>query len=133
MKPRGWKLNPHWVMLHEALMRERRAKAEFLMHSARAQEIMEQASKVRHVSPRKNSNRSWKAPMTHPITDHHDGDEIYWRYPTVHGPAPRGVKLTLLTIGNQQVTGDWAEGGGFKAWSPLIRRDKEVERQLGYL
>ena len=55
-------------------------------------------------------------------------NDIYWRYTE---PAPRGVKLTLLTRGNVQVTGDWTDNGGYKAWSPLIRRDKQLERQLG--
>ena len=47
-------------------------------------------------------------------------------------PAPKGVKLTLLTVGNVQVTGEWMEGA-FKAWAPLLRRDKELERKLGIL
>jgi hypothetical protein len=48
-------------------------------------------------------------------------------------PAPRGVKLTLLTIGNIQVTGQWDDSGAYKAWAPLLKRDKELERQLGLL
>ena len=47
-------------------------------------------------------------------------------------PAPRGVKLTLLTKGNIQVTGEWTEGA-YKAWAPLLKRDKELERKLGIL
>ena len=54
--------------------------------------------------------------------------EVYWRYTE---PAPKGVKLSLLTIGKVQVTGEWTDGGGFIAWSPLIPRDKNTERLLG--
>ena len=54
--------------------------------------------------------------------------DIYWRYTE---PAPRGVKLTLLTRGNVQVTGEWADNAGYKAWAPLIRRNKQIEKDLG--
>lgn len=55
-------------------------------------------------------------------------NDIYWRYVE---PAPKGVKLTLLTIGNVQVTGEWVDNAGYKAWSPLLRRDKKLEIELG--
>lgn len=61
-----------------------------------------------------------------------DSDQIFWRYPSVHGLPPRGVKMSLLTMGNQQVVGDWSDIG-YKAWAPLIKRDKDIERTLGYL
>ena len=48
-------------------------------------------------------------------------------------PAPRGVKLTLLTKGKIQVTGEWVDGGGYIAWAPLLRRDKQLEKELGIL
>jgi hypothetical protein len=60
----------------------------------------------------------------------HLAGDNYWRYTE---PAPRGVKLALLTIGKIQVTGEWMDGCGYIAWSPLIRRNKDIERQLGYL
>ena len=47
-------------------------------------------------------------------------------------PAPRGVKLTLLTLGNIQVTGYW-EPSMYKAWAPLLKRDKQKEKELGIL
>lgn len=46
-------------------------------------------------------------------------------------PAPRGVKLTLLTIGKVQVVGEWSDIGGYIAWAPLLKRDKELEERLG--
>jgi hypothetical protein len=46
-------------------------------------------------------------------------------------PAPRGVKLTLLTIGKIQVTGVWTDDGSYIAWAPLLKRDKLVEDALG--
>lgn len=64
------------------------------------------------------------------------GDKHYAAEPTGYNyrdPAPRGVKLTLLTIGNVQVTGEWSDDGGYKAWAPLLKRDKELERKLGIL
>ena len=61
-------------------------------------------------------------------TDHVAADETFYRYTE---PAPRGVKLTLLTVGNVQVTGEWSDRGGYKAWAPLIKRDKEQEKALG--
>ncbi len=61
---------------------------------------------------------------------HLDSYTPEWEYKK---PAPRGVKLSLLTIGNQQVTGDWSADGRYKAWAPLIKRNKDIERELGYL
>lgn len=46
-------------------------------------------------------------------------------------PAPRGVKLTLLTAGKIQVTGEWADSGMYIAWAPLLKRDKALEERLG--
>jgi hypothetical protein len=48
-------------------------------------------------------------------------------------PAPKGVKLTLLTKGKVQVTGEWVEGGAFIAWAPLLKRDKQLEEEMGLL
>ena len=61
---------------------------------------------------------------------HLDASQPEWEYIK---PAPRGVKLTLLTLGNQQVIGEWRDDGGYKAWAPLLKRCKETERRLGYL
>lgn len=47
-------------------------------------------------------------------------------------PAPKGVKLTLLTLGNIQVTGVWSKNL-YKAWAPLLKRDKQMEKELGIL
>lgn len=54
--------------------------------------------------------------------------ESSWRYIE---PAPRGKKLSLLTRGGIQVTGEWKDGGDFIAWAPLIKRNHELERELG--
>lgn len=62
-------------------------------------------------------------------------------------PAPLNTKLLLLTHDNMCVVGVWkgpalsgrpvAPGerpsSSFKAWAGLPERDKEVERQLGWL
>lgn len=45
-------------------------------------------------------------------------------------PAPRGVKLTLLTTGKVQVVGEWRDGM-YIAWAPLLKRDKALEERLG--
>jgi hypothetical protein len=63
------------------------------------------------------------------MTGHLAGPPSGWEYLL---PAPRGVKITLLTIGNMQVTGVW-QAGMYKAWCLLIERDKELERKLGYI
>ena len=68
----------------------------------------------------------------------------YFRYTE---PAPLNTKIQLLTHDNQCVVGVWkgppldgrpaAPGerppGSFKAWAGLPERNKEVERQLGWL
>lgn len=59
-------------------------------------------------------------------------DNPRWRY---EEPAPKDTKLALLTIGGHQVTGIWSGkfGEHYIAWSGLLKRDKEVEKRLGYL
>jgi len=62
------------------------------------------------------------------VGDDHLSGEVYWRYTE---PAPRGVKLALLTKGKTQTTGEWQDGQGCIAWSLLIPRDKALEEELG--
>ena len=71
-------------------------------------------------------------------------DTPHFRYTE---PAPLNTKLLLLTHDNQCIVGVWngpaldgqpaAPGqrpaGSFKAWAGLPSRQKEVERQLGWL
>lgn len=58
---------------------------------------------------------------------------LLYFYPPID-PAPSGgEKVALLTVGNQQVVGNWTNDGRFKGWAHLVGRDKEKERQLGYL
>jgi hypothetical protein len=45
--------------------------------------------------------------------------------------APRGVKLLLLTVGLIAIVGNYMPKAGIVAWSPLPRRNKETEKQLG--
>lgn len=54
---------------------------------------------------------------------------VMWRYDT----PPENVKVFLLTIGGIAVEGIWSKGGGFIAWHPLFKRDKEIESRLGFL
>ncbi|HET8870311.1 MAG TPA: hypothetical protein VFM48_07690 [Aquabacterium sp.] len=63
-----------------------------------------------------------------PVTTAAPGD-IYWRY-TV--PTRTDAKVWLLTKGNVAVTGNWhGEIGEFyKAWCPMPKRNKELEKQL---
>lgn len=42
-------------------------------------------------------------------------------------PAPRGVKLQILTTGGIAVLGEWKDDTNFMAWAPLIKRNKEKE------
>ena len=53
--------------------------------------------------------------------------DIYWRY----DQAPHGSKVFLLTKGGVAVDGQWRVDGGFIAWHPLFKRDKELEAKLG--
>lgn len=55
------------------------------------------------------------------------GDSSFWRYAV---PAPKGIKLSLLTKGGVQVVGVW-EDDLYVAWAPLIKRNKESEKRLG--
>lgn len=58
----------------------------------------------------------------------HSG-QAYWRYDE---PAPKGVKILLLTVGAVAVIGVWEgePGEHFIAWSPLPKRNKEKETAL---
>ena len=59
------------------------------------------------------------------------GEEIGWRYPADGQPAPPGATVQLLTKGRTQCKGVWSDGGGFIAWAPNYKRDKELEERLG--
>lgn len=68
---------------------------------------------------------------------HFDEATPRWRYLPTEQP-PLNTKLMLLTKDNQVVTGPWkgaplGENKTYKAWSGLLKRDKALERQLGYL
>lgn len=74
--------------------------------------------------------------MTKTDKTYHASNESWWRYDGmlyngVPLPAPKGEKVALLTKGGQQVIGVWQDNGGFLAWAPLIKRDKQVEELLG--
>lgn len=59
-----------------------------------------------------------------------DSDKsMKWIYPDQE-PAPRGVKIVLLTVGNIQTTGNWTDDGRYKAWQRLFSRDKEHEKRM---
>jgi hypothetical protein len=55
--------------------------------------------------------------------------EVHWHY---NVPTDRNSKMTLLTRGGLQVTGNWIGDWGdfFLAWAPLLKRDKEREAYL---
>lgn len=64
------------------------------------------------------------------VTQQRVGTAEGWRYEKpAHGTGP---KTQLLTIGGIAVTGQWRGEVGeyFLAWAPLLRRDKDKERQL---
>lgn len=63
------------------------------------------------------------------ILPHYASEEAGWRYLE---PAPRGTTILLLTTGNSLCKGQW-DGRPwqyYKAWSPLLKRDKELEKEL---
>jgi hypothetical protein len=68
------------------------------------------------------------------ITNEHVAvDESYpWRY-TV--PPRSDTKLQLLTVGDVAVHGQWRGklGEFYKAWTPMPKRDKKREKELGLL
>lgn len=55
---------------------------------------------------------------------------IYWRY---EKPALVVSKMMLLTTGHVAVLGPWIGeyGEHYIAWSPMPKRDKVTERELG--
>lgn len=63
--------------------------------------------------------------MTKPLTH----NEIYWRYTE---PNDKTAKMLLLTVGGVLVTGSWhgCLGEFFLAYSPLPKRDKDLEDKL---
>lgn len=51
------------------------------------------------------------------------------RYPAAgDAPAPRGVDLNLLTEGGICVRGRWRDDGGYLAWAPLPKGNRDKER-----
>ena len=68
---------------------------------------------------------------------HFDEDVPHLRYLPEDQP-PLNTKIMLLTKDNQLVIGVWkgaplGENKTYKAWSGLPRRDKDLERQMGYI
>ena len=57
-------------------------------------------------------------------------DKPQWCY--TKPPYTPDTKLQLLTIGGMCVTGNWRGRVGeyFLAWAPLLKRDKQVEREI---
>lgn len=61
-----------------------------------------------------------------------------WRYLHTEQP-PLHTKIKCLTWDNQEVVAVWkgpplgAQGALYKAWSGLLKRDKDLERRLGYV
>lgn len=53
----------------------------------------------------------------------------FWRY---YVPANRSAKMCLLTLGRTMVQGPWTGelGEHYVAWSPMPKRDKDLEDQL---
>ena len=60
-----------------------------------------------------------------------DQPEVYWRYSMPPNP---GAKMFLLTKGKTAIIGPWygAYGQHLIAWSPMLKRDKEKEAELGF-
>lgn len=68
---------------------------------------------------------------------HFDEDAPRWRYLDTEQP-PLNTKIVLLTKDNQQITGVWkgaplGQNKTYKAWSGLLRRDKDLERKMGLI
>jgi hypothetical protein len=57
--------------------------------------------------------------------------EMVWRYEV----APHGKTVMLLTTGGVSTKGKWEGDYGvhYKAWYPLPKRDKELEKKLGLI
>jgi hypothetical protein len=71
------------------------------------------------------------------MSRHFDEAAPRWRYLETEQP-PLNTKLMLLTHDNQLVTGPWkgrplGQNETYKAWSGLPRRDKALEKALGYI
>lgn len=67
---------------------------------------------------------------------HFDEASPRWRYLPTEQP-PLNTKIALLTKDNQQVVGVWkgaplGENTTYKAWSGLLKRDKDLEQKMGY-
>lgn len=58
-------------------------------------------------------------------------NESHWRYPAAGDVAPTGIEVQLLTLGGRQIRGVWENSVGYIAWAPFIKRDKELEKELG--
>ena len=54
-------------------------------------------------------------------------NEASWRY---GAPPDVNAKVLLLTEGRIATLGKWGDGASVIAWSPLPKRDKELEEQL---
>lgn len=54
--------------------------------------------------------------------------EVHW----IYSPPPSvSKKVLLLTTGKIAMTGIWGNGSGVIAWSPLPKRDKQLEKDRG--
>lgn len=53
---------------------------------------------------------------------------VPWNYSI---PPNTAKKVLLLTTGKIAITGIWGDGLGVIAWTPLPKRNKQLERELG--
>lgn len=54
--------------------------------------------------------------------------EVHWNY---CAPPSASKKVLLLTTGKVATIGIWGNGKGVIAWTPLPKRDKQLEKDKG--
>lgn len=65
--------------------------------------------------------------MTDPTHTHIADSTPRWHHPD-DTPAPRGVKLQLLTPGGISVTGHWEDWAVL--WAPLLKVPRELKERI---
>lgn len=56
-------------------------------------------------------------------------DDIVYNYSV---PPNVNKKVILLTTGGTAIVGPWKDGHGVIGWHPLPKRNKQLEKELGY-
>lgn len=68
-----------------------------------------------------------------PVPNNQEGivtdSEVQWYDPATH-PAPKGVKLRVMTEGGLECDAFWRDDSGFLAWHPLLKAPRWLKAKI---